>query len=156
MGLETPCSNQHLQKRLCNKAAQEAHRHTEGVWVILPHEQGWSTGGERHSDSRAHRPAHLSQAQKQDDIICTNRFAFLQEMPWAHSEGLLENQDPGQALMHPHLVVMEQPPKSVAPAYLQDVVLPEQQPKLPEKNHSPIRRGPPLPLRRTLEERREP
>lgn len=43
--------------------------------------------------------------------------------------------------------VPRQPPKSSVPAYLQDVVLPEQQPKLPENNHSPIRRGPPLPLR---------
>lgn len=82
-------------------------------------------------------------------------------MPWAPSEGSLENQDPGRALTYPHLVVTEAtpPPESAAPAHLQDVVLPEQQPKLPENNHPPIRMGPPpLPplLRRTLEERREP
>lgn len=39
-------------------------------------------------------------------------------------------------------------------AYLQDVVLPEEQPKLPENNHPPIGQGPP-PLRRTLRKRRE-
>lgn len=43
-----------------------------------------------------------------------------------------------------------QVPECAVPAYLQDVVLPEKQPKLPENNHPPIRRGPPLPLCRTL------
>lgn len=63
----------------------------------------------------------------------------------------------GQALMYANLVVSGAAPPGTVPAYLQDVVLPEQQPKLPEHNHPPIRRGPvPAPLlRRTLEERRE-
>lgn len=81
-------------------------------------------------------------SQKQDDTTHTNKSVFLQETPQAHSKG--------QALMYPPAGEMEAAPASTAPAYLQDVVLPEQQLELPENNHPPIRRGPPQLLCRTL------
>lgn len=51
--------------------------------------------------------ARLSSAQTQDDTTHTNRSIFLQETPRIPGEGLLENQDPGQAPLSPRVVVTE-------------------------------------------------
>lgn len=111
-------------KDLCKEIAQKSHAAQEGTGVIVP-------------TSKEAELCLISEARVMGKCGHKTQEPGRQESSDVTTSGSAKGSAPQERR-----------------AYLQDVVLPEEQPKLPENNHPPIGQGPP-PLRRTLRKRRE-